>query len=170
MKQQNKVQTVQPVQQAAKAQDSLQKIAPVATQAQLNKTQIASTINLAGNQKLLPNAIQATVMQMNSSAQRQLTPSQQMLLNRSIAFQQRQQLQKQIVQDDRIVTNPSGGKDITTVMKANFQGNAAHTQGLVTVTGAHAEKIKHKAALHYSSAMTRYRFYASMNNKSNINR
>ena len=152
MKQQNKVQTSQ---QVTKSQDNLQKIAPSAAQAQLPKTQISSTINLAGNQKILPNAIQAAVMQMNSSTQRQLTASQQMLLSRSIAFQQRQQqLQKGMVQDDRIITNPSGGKDIATVMKANFQGNAAHAQGLVA-SGVHAEKIKHKAAFHYSSAMTR---------------
>ena len=154
MKQQNKVQTSQPVQQSTKSQESLPKVAPIATQAQLAKAQISSSLNLANNQKLMPNAIQATVMQMNSNAPRQLMPSQQMLLNRSIAFQQRQQLQKGLVQDDRLVSNSTGGKDIAAVMKANFQGNAS--QGLVT--GAHGEKSKHKAAFHYSSAMTRFVF------------
>ena len=155
MKQQNKVQTSQPVQQTTKTQDSLQKVAPSVTQGQLPKAQISSTVNLANSQKLMPNAIQATVMQMNSNAQRQLTPSQQALLSRSIALQQRQQqLQKGIVQDERLISNPSGGKDIATVMKTNFQGNAAHAQGLVA--GAHAEKSKHKAPFHYSSAMTRF--------------
>ena len=79
-------------------------------------------------------------------------PSQQMLLNRTIALQQRQQMQKGLIQDDRLVSNSTGGKDIAAVMKANFQGNAA-SQGLMT--GAHGEKSKHKAAFHYSSAMTR---------------
>lgn len=155
MKQQNKVQTSQPVQQATKAQDSLHKVASNVTQAQLPKTQLSSVVNLANNQKLMPNAIQATVMQMNSGGQRQLTPSQHVLLSRTIALQQRQQqMQKGIVQDDRLISNPSGGKDIAAVMKANFQSNAAHAQGLVTA--ANAEKSKHKAAFHYSSAMTRF--------------
>ena len=151
MKQQNKVQTPQSVQQT-KGQDNLQKITPNVTQA---KNQISPAVNLTGNQKLMPNAIQATVMPMNSNAQRQLTPSQQMFISRSIAFQQKQQqLPKGIVQDDRLISNPSGGKDIAAVMKANFQGSAAHAQGLAT--GTQAEKSKHKAAFHYSSAMTRF--------------
>ena len=106
MKQQTKVQTSQPLQppQQPKTQDDLPKVAPIASQSHVQKIAMSSAMNLVANPKLTPSAIQATVMQMNSNAQRQLTPvQQQALLNRTMMMQQRgnpglQQMQKQMAQ------------------------------------------------------------------------
>ena len=153
MKQQSKVQTTQPIQQPLKMQEELQKVVPSTSQTQVPKSQVQSTVNLLANQKTTPAALQAAVMQINSNSQQNLAQSQQALLNRTLALHRQQMMQKQMVQGDRIIHNPAGiGKDIATVMKAV----TGQSQVLVNATAAQAEKSKHKAAFHYSSAMTRY--------------
>ncbi|XP_065064559.1 transcription initiation factor TFIID subunit 4-like [Rhopilema esculentum] len=151
MKQQSKVQTTQPIQQPLKMQEELQKVALSTSQTQVQKSQVQSTVNLLANQKTTPAALQAAVMQINTNSQQNLAQSQQALLNRTLALHRQQMMQKQMVQGDRIIHNPAGiGKDIATVMKAV----TGQSQVLVNATAAQAEKSKHKAAFHYSSAMT----------------
>ncbi len=147
MKQKTKAQTPQPQQLINKLQSQQVKPRGTTVSQPINKLQ-PTTIS---GQKLMANAIPGTMLQMTNNNAKRLTPTQQMMLNRTIAIQQRQMMLKQMTQGDRLVNPAAGGKDISSaVLKTNLA-----TSVQAQVAAANADKNKQKTAFHYSSAMTR---------------
>eukprot|EP00794_Sanderia_malayensis_P019185 gene19185-21107_t len=165
MKQQTKVQTTAQSTQQIKIQNQLmkQRVASVSQPAKSQVTPVASATG--GAAKVLTAGATGTTstlqaMQLNNANAKRLTPSQQMMLNRTLAMQQRQQmiLKQMSTQGGAAGINVSigapttaGGKDISAVLKSNVAATPATAQAL---SANAADKSKAKPAFHYSSAMT----------------